>query len=172
MAFFRHYWISSHLYSRLSRELNKATDCKCWALTWKSLSLHLAYHSLYSHRREASPEEQVLDSSDEPLTAVSTWQKSQLSWTTWNLQKWLRLKHTQQLSSPSVHEASNVPNLTCLAGARGRHSKDIFWGGEKKRKCSYCCDQLQMTKLLSQEEKKARELFLFKILNLDEPCRF
>lgn len=153
--------------------MNKATDCKCWALTWKSLSLHLAYHSLYSHRGEASPEEQVLDSSDEPLTAVSTWQKSQLSWTTWNLQKWLRLKHTQQLSSPSVHEASNVPNLTCLAGlARGRHSKDIFWGGEKKRKCSYCYDQLQMTKLLSQEEKKARELFLFKILNLDEPWRF
>lgn len=50
----------------------------------------------------------------------------------WNLQKWLRLKYTQQLSSTSVHEPSNVPNLTRLVGARGRHLKDIFWEERKK----------------------------------------
>lgn len=102
---------------------------------------------------EGSPEQQLLDSSDEHWLQAPRGRRAN-AFGQLELAEMARIEiyPATQLHFCAWAQQYAKPHMSC--GSKGKALERYFLGGEKKRERSYFYDQLQMTKLLSQEEKK------------------
>lgn len=119
---------------------------------------------------EGSPEQQLLDSSDEHWLQAPRGRRAN-AFGQLELAEMARIEiyPATQLHFCAWAQQYAKPHMSC--GSKGKALERYFLGGEKKR-AQLLLWSASDDKAIVTRRKKARELFLFEILNLDEPWRF